>query len=343
MTVVVQNFIRYGLHKCFQRRCHGGHMPRVVRETEWGHTSVEEHVPVATTLHDSGEELIGPISAWYRRHARDLPWRADGYGAWGILVSEVMLQQTPVARVIAPLIAWLERWPTPTDLASVPAGEAVRAWGRLGYPRRALRLHASAIAIVERHGGEVPVTIEELLALPGIGDYTARAVAVFAHGQRHPVVDTNVRRVIARAVHGNGQPAPASTRRDLADVERLLPLDSEEARLASAAIMELGALVCTARAPRCAECPVAHVCAWRAHGYPDYDGPLRAQQATYEGSDRQVRGLILAVLRESETPVHEDDIDAVWPDDHQRRRALAGLLLDGLVTQDARGDYQLPE
>lgn len=303
---------------------------------------IEQHVPVAPPP-NGGSDLIWPISAWYRRHARDLPWRAEGFGAWGILVSEVMLQQTPVARVITPLTAWLERWPTPADLASVPAGEAVRAWGRLGYPRRALRLHASAMAIVERHGGEVPLTIEDLLALPGIGEYTARAVAVFAYGQRHPVVDTNVRRVVARAVHGNGQPAPASTMRDLGDVDRLLPPDAEQARVASAAVMELGALVCTARSPRCAECPIAHLCVWRARGYPEYDGPLRAQQAAYEGSDRQVRGLILAVLRGSQTPVPQHDIDSVWPDAQQRQRAIAGLLADGLVVKDSEGDYQLPE
>lgn len=304
--------------------------------------SIEEHVPVATPA-QGDSDFIGPISNWYRHHARDLPWRAHGFGAWGILVSEVMLQQTPVARVIAPLAAWLGRWPTPADLASVPAGEAVRAWGRLGYPRRALRLHSSAMAIVERHGGKVPLTIDDLLELPGIGEYTARAVAVFAYGQRHPVVDTNVRRVVARAIHGNGQPSPASTRRDLADVECLLPPDAAEARVASAAIMELGALVCTAKSPLCAECPISHLCAWRARGYPEYSGPLRAPQAAYKGSDRQVRGLILAALRDSETPVPKREIDSVWPDHQQRQRAIAGLLADGLVVKDSEGDYQLPE
>ncbi len=309
-------------------------MPRVVR------------VNVSTLV--GGEDgqrksLARAVATWYRSNARDLPWRADGFGAWGILVSEVMLQQTPVARVISPLAAWLERWPTPADLASVPAGEAVRAWGRLGYPRRALRLHACAIAIVERHSGEVPLDLEELLSLPGVGEYTARAVAVFAHGQRHPVVDTNVRRVVARAIHGNGQPAPPSTRRDLADVEQLLPNDAEEAHIVSAAIMELGALICTARSPRCSECPLANICVWRANGYPEYQGPVRAIQASYGGSDRQVRGLILAMLRDSETPVAALDIDAVWQIQVQRQRAITGLVADGLIEQDSAGDYQLPE
>lgn len=289
-------------------------------------------------------QLLGNrVADWYRHSARDLPWRADGFGAWGILVSEVMLQQTPVARVLAPLAAWLERWPTPADLASAPAGEAVRAWGRLGYPRRALRLHACAVAIAELHGGEVPTDLDELLALPGIGEYTARAVAVFSHGQRHPVVDTNVRRVVARAVHGNGQPAPPSTRRDRAEVERLLPEDAAKAQVVSAAIMELGAIVCTARSPKCGECPIAELCLWRARGYPEYTGPVRATQATYEGSDRQVRGLILAVLRHSETPVPENDINELWSDDDQRHRAVAGLLSDGLVEQHSPGLYRLPE
>lgn len=287
--------------------------------------------------------LARTVAAWYRLNARTLPWRATGFGAWGILVSEIMLQQTPVARVLGPLAAWLDRWPTPADLASVPAGDAVRAWGRLGYPRRALRLHACAVAIAERHGGQVPSDVDELLALPGIGEYTARAVAVFAYGQRHPVVDTNVRRVVARAVQGNGLPAPASTRRDLTDVERLLPEDTKEAQVTSAAIMELGALVCTARSPRCAECPIAENCAWRAAGYPKYVGPTTTVQARYKGSDRQVRGLILAVLRDNETPVPQAAINALWPERMQRERAVAGLLDDGLVEHDGSGNYRLPE
>lgn len=281
-------------------------------------------------------------AAWFREHARKLPWRADDFGAWGILVSEVMLQQTPVARVIEPLHAWLERWPSPAALASVPAGEAVRAWGRLGYPRRALRLHACAVAIVERHGGIVPAELDELLALPGIGEYTARAVAVFAYGRRHPVVDTNVRRVLARAVHGQAEPAPPSTRRDLVDMAAQLPSDPGEARVVSAAVMELGAIVCTTRSPRCEACPLREVCAWRAAGYPEYLGPTRTVQARYEGSDRQVRGLILARLRASEVPVDREELDTLWPDAAQRERALAGLLDDGLAIGSGSAGYSLP-
>ncbi len=283
------------------------------------------------------------VSDWFRVSGRDLPWRRPGFTAWGTLVSEVMLQQTPVARVIPRLEEWLARWPTPADLAAVPSGEAVRAWNRLGYPRRALNLHAAAVAITERHGGVVPEDVDELLALPGIGDYTARAVAVFAYGHRHPVVDTNVRRVIARAVDGQAEPGKPSTKRDLAAMEAQLPDGLADARLANAAIMELGALVCTARSPRCDDCPIASVCAWRAAGYPSYNGPRAATQKKFEGSDRQVRGLILAELRASDVPVTQSEVDAVWPDDAQRTRALLGLLTDGLVAGSSEDGWRLPE
>lgn len=281
------------------------------------------------------------VGEWFVKNRRDLPWRRDGYGAWGILVSEIMLQQTPVARVIPRIAEWLERWPTPADLATAPPGDAVRAWERLGYPKRALNLHAAAVAITERHGGVVPSDVDELLALPGIGDYTARAVASFAYGKRHPVVDTNVRRVLARALSGQGQASPPSTRRDLAAMEAILPEDPKAAQLTNAAVMELGAVVCTARAPRCSECPIASSCAWRAAGYPEYNGPRAAVQKRFEGSDRQVRGLILAELRASEIPVTAAELEAVWPDAAQRERALTGLLADGLVVRSEDG-FELP-
>lgn len=281
------------------------------------------------------------VTEWFGANRRDLPWRAPDFGAWGILVSEIMLQQTPVARVIPRLELWLQRWPTPADLAASPPGEAVRAWERLGYPRRALRLHAAAVAITQQHGGEVPSDLDALLALPGIGDYTARAVAAFAFGMRHPVVDTNVRRVIARAVDGNAEAGPPSTRRDLAAMEALLPASPPDARLFNAALMELGAVVCTARSPRCDACPIASSCRWRAEGYPPYEGPRAAVQPTFEGSDRQVRGLIMAELRGSDIPVTATELETVWSDAAQRDRALAGLLADGLAVP-AEGGYGLP-
>jgi A/G-specific adenine glycosylase len=283
------------------------------------------------------------VADWYEVGHRELPWRRPGFGAWGILISEFMLQQTPVARVIPKLEEWLVRWPTPADLAAVPPGEAVRAWDRLGYPRRALALHGAATAIAERHDNIVPSDVDTLLALPGIGPYTARAVAAFAHGVRTPVVDVNTRRVLARAVEGHGEPGPAQPRREHALMESLLPADPARARLVNAGTMELGQVVCTARAPRCDACPIAVLCAWRAAGYPTYAGPPAPKQKRYEGSDRQVRGLILRELRASETPVPGAVIDTLWPDAVQRERALAGLLRDALATGDPQRGYQLPQ
>jgi A/G-specific adenine glycosylase len=282
------------------------------------------------------------VNAWFEAHKRDLPWRADGYPAWGILVSEIMLQQTQVVRVVPRLETWLARWPTPASLAAAAPGDAVRAWERLGYPRRALNLHAAAVAITEHHGGIVPSDVDELLALPGIGHYTARAVAAFAYGKRHPVVDTNVRRVLARAIDGSGDPGPPSTRRDLAAMEAQLPLDESEARVFNAAVMELGAVICTARAPRCDACPIAAQCAWRAAGYPVYEGVKRVVQKKYEGSDRQARGLILGALRARSDALPATELSTLSPNALQLARALDGLLLDGLVVGTTGSGYALP-
>jgi A/G-specific adenine glycosylase len=278
----------------------------------------------------SEKKLAAMAIEWYDENARDLPWRKPGVGAWAILVSEIMLQQTPVVRVLPAWEAWLARWPAPAALAADTPAEAIRMWGRLGYPRRALRLRECAVALVERHGGEVPTELTELLPLPGVGSYTARAVAAFAYGQRHPVVDTNVRRLVARAVAGEPDAGPATRPADLVATEELLPPEPARAARASAAFMELGALVCTARAPRCGDCPLAAVCAWRASGRAAPSGPTRRPQR-YAGTDRQVRGMLLAVLRESVGPVPRDRLDLVWADEVQRSRALAGLVDDGLV------------
>jgi A/G-specific adenine glycosylase len=281
------------------------------------------------------------VLAWYGRHARDLPWREPGAGAWAVLVSEIMLQQTPVSRVLPAYEQWLLRWPSPAALAADPPSEAVRMWGRLGYPRRALRLHECARVITSRHGGAVPSDVDELLALPGIGAYTARAVASFAFRQRHPVVDTNVRRLVARAVQGAGDAGPPSTTRNLAAIEPLLPDDPETAAQFAVAVMELGALVCTARAPRCGDCPLMATCAWRLAGSPPYAGPAKAIQR-FAGTDRQVRGLLMAVLRDSDEPVDKVRLDAVWPDPVQRERALDSLAADGLVDPLPDGRFALP-
>ncbi|MBH0010350.1 A/G-specific adenine glycosylase [Salinibacterium sp. SWN1162] len=252
-----------------------------------------------------------------------------------------MLQQTPVVRVIPRLEQWLDRWPTPAALAASAPGDAVRAWERLGYPRRALNLHAAATLIAEQHNNVVPDDVPTLLALPGIGDYTARAVAAFAYGHRHPVVDTNVRRVIARAVDGVGEAGPPSTKRDLAAMDLLLPDERVAAQATNAAVMELGAIVCTAKKPQCEQCPVRDLCAWRAAGYPAYEGKKQIVQKKFEGSDRQVRGLILAELRASDIPVTATEIEQIWADAAQRERALTGLLKDGLAVAEDSG-YVLP-
>ena len=286
------------------------------------------------------DDLHAPVLAWYDEHARDLPWRSPSATPWSVMVSEFMLQQTPVARVLPVHAQWLERWPTPADLAAVPAGEAVRVWGRLGYPRRALRLHAAATAIVERHGGEVPADHEALLALPGVGDYTASAVAVFAHRRRHPVLDTNVRRVHARVVDGVEHPPASVSRAERERAEALLPADDADAATWSVAVMELGALVCTAQRPRCGACPVAERCAWRAAGHPAYDGPPRRGQA-WAGTDRQCRGRLLGIVRDAETAVPRSRLERVWSDAGQRERCLQSLVDDGLLVPSGAG-YALP-
>ena len=285
--------------------------------------------------------ITARVAAWYATHARPLPWREPDAGAWGVLVSEFMLQQTPVTRVLPVWTQWLARWPSPADLAAVESGEAVRAWGRLGYPRRAQRLHAAAVAICARHDGAVPRDLDDLLALPGVGEYTAAAVASFGFGARHVVLDTNVRRLLARLAGGQEFP-PAS----LAGAERAralawLPEVDAEAATWAAASMELGALVCTADRPACPACPVADACRWLAAGQPAWDGPPRRGQ-TYAGTDRQCRGVLLAVLRETSAPVPRDVLLAAWTSDAaQAERALASLLADGLIRADTAGDLQL--
>ena len=303
-------------------------------------------------------DLTGELLSWFRANYRDLPWRKSpitsdsrteqerpgnppsATAAWGVLVSEIMLQQTPVARVEPVWRAWMQRWPTPAALASSSPAAVIRAWGRLGYPRRALRLHAAAAAIVERHGGVVPDDIESLRALPGIGEYTAGAVIAFAFGRPALALDTNVRRVLARHDAGQARPPGSVTVGERERALELLPTGVDGATW-MAAIMELGALVCTARAPRCEVCPIAAGCRWRAAGYPDAEKAAR-RQPRYTGSDRQARGAILAMLRDSAGPVTGRRIEMSWPDAVQRDRALDSLVADGLVEPLPRGRYGLP-
>jgi A/G-specific adenine glycosylase len=291
-------------------------------------------VPERAVTVDSTE-----LIRWYDREQRDLPWRRPGVTPWQVLVSEFMLQQTPVSRVEPIWLAWVARWPTPSATAAASAADVLRAWGKLGYPRRAKRLHECAVVIAREHDDAVPSDVETLLTLPGIGEYTARAVACFAYRQRVPVVDTNVRRVVARAVHGRAEAAASSSPRDLDDVAMLLP-NGDEAPSFSVALMELGATVCTARSPRCGICPLS-VCAWRSAGYPLAATPARRVQR-YAGTDRQVRGRLLDVLRGNDSPVSRAELDVAWlTDTAQRDRALDSLLVDGLVEQTADGRFAL--
>lgn len=281
-----------------------------------------------------------PVLDWYQDSARDLPWRRPGTSPWAVLVSEIMLQQTPVARVLPAYAAWLARWPTPAALAADTPAEAVRQWDRLGYPRRAVRLHAIAQRLVSEHDGEVPDSAEVLVTLPGIGPYTAAAVASFAFGQRHAVLDTNVRRVLGRLVSGVARPPAATSAAERRLAQALLPAEDAVAARWSVAVMELGALVCTAARPDCGACPVAGHCAWRRAGQPA--GPARRTQPGYAGSDRECRGRLLAVLRAADGPVPAAALDAAWPDPDQRGRALAALIADGLAAGRADGAIGLP-
>ena len=287
--------------------------------------------------------LDGRLIAWFDEVARDLPWRRPDRTPWGVLVSEVMLQQTPVVRVEPAWRLWLGRWPTPADLAAASTADVLRAWDRLGYPRRALRLQECARAIVERHDGEVPDDEAALRALPGVGEYTAAAVRAFAFGRRSVVVDTNVRRVLARAVSGKALPAPSYTVAERSLAERLVPDDDATAARWAAASMELGALVCTARAPRCATCPVHDLCRWCGAGHPPDEHAGRRRAQAWHGTDRQVRGRIMSVLRGATEHVPRSLLADVGTDDAQVDRCLAGLVEDGLVEQDDAGRFHLPQ
>ncbi len=286
------------------------------------------------------QDYEAPILRWYAAHARDLPWRRGDASPWSILVSEIMLQQTPVARVLPAHASWMARWPSPAALAAAAPADALRQWDRLGYPRRAVRLHATAGLLVDQHDGQVPRSAASLAALPGIGTYTAAAVASFAFGERNVVLDTNVRRVLGRLVGGEALPRPAASAAERKLANSLLPASGRRAARWSVAVMELGALVCTAARPACSACPVAASCAWRRSGSPA--PPARRAAAGYAGSDRECRGRLLAILRTASGPVPASALKAAWDDSGQRARALAALIADGLIAERANGSFALP-
>lgn len=282
---------------------------------------------------------INTLTTWFKTHQRELPWREPGTTPWGVLVSEIMLQQTPVARVEPKWREWLELWPTPPDLAEASVADALRLWGTLGYPRRARNLHQTATIITQQFGGDIPRDVPVLLQFPGIGHYTARAVASFAFGDRHPVADTNVTRVIARVSEGAAFAGHWTLSENLSRVDDVLrDTPDEDFPQANLAMMELGALVCQARQPRCTECPLREHCRWRADGYPVDERVLPKKQARYQGSDRQARGALLAVLRETHHPVGRSELLSHHTPRPQAKRALDSLLADGLVQEIEHGE-----
>lgn len=282
-------------------------------------------------------KLHAAILDWFDVNRRDMPWRSNP-DPWFVMVSEFMLQQTPVTRVLPVFEAWIQRWPTPAALATASSAEVLKAWGRLGYPRRAQRLHKAAQAIVNDHGGEVPSDVDSLLALPGVGEYTAAAIHSFAFGGRAIVLDTNVRRVFARVVGGVERQSATITQTERKLAASLIP-DDKPAKWA-AATMELGAVVCTARSPKCEACPIRDMCAWRQAGYPEWDGPKPRGQA-WAGTDRQCRGRLISVLRDADAPVEKLLLDLVWTNDEQRERCLDSLLDDELVSLTHEGLFVL--
>lgn len=275
-----------------------------------------------------------PILDWFEKNKRDLPWRNTS--PWGVMISEFMLQQTPVKRVLPKWHEWIDRWPTPADLAASKKSEAIHAWGRLGYPRRAIRLHESAAAIADKFENQVPRSLEDLRTLPGVGEYTAAAIASFAYGESALVMDINIRRFFARSIDGIESPTPSPSQIERRLRAELIPQDGA---LWAAATMELGALVCTARTPLCDQCPVKKICAWRAAGYPKSEIVKKSQ--AWAGTNRQCRGLIVQHLRENKSAT-QSVLYKLWHDKDQSERALKSLIADHLI--EATGNkYKLAD
>ena len=275
------------------------------------------------------------ITSWFKKNKRDLPWRKSD--AWGVLVSEFMLQQTPVNRVLPVYKAWMKRWPTAASLAKATPAEVITAWGRLGYPRRALRLHECAKEITHNFKGKIPESQAELRELPGIGEYTAAAITAFAFEKRSLVLDINIRRLFARLFDGVETPTQSATKVEKSRYEELIP--KKDPHLWAAATMELGAVICTSQSPKCGICPVASVCTWRSLDYPKSDIVKRRQ--SWHGTDRQCRGTIVQALRENEV-LTKRQITQLWDVPSQLEKALLTLLDDGLIESRGKNKFSLP-
>lgn len=301
-------------------------------------------LPVPTT-----QQLLPRLRAWWELSARDLPWRSHDVTAWGVLVSEVMSQQTPMIRVVPYWNLWMEQWPTPAALADASSAEVITAWGKLGYPRRALRLQECARVVVEKHGGEVPSAYDELLALPGVGEYTASAVASFAYGVRVAVVDTNIRRVLSRVFDGEENFGGATTPADRRRAQSVLPADTDDSVLWNQGIMELGATVCTSTSPQCEICPFRDLCRWRRAGYPGMGTKPTRKTQKWKGTNRQVRGIVLNALRSKALELtgvapslSADELAQLWPDRGQLQECVVALDNDGLIEILSDGSVAFP-
>jgi A/G-specific adenine glycosylase len=282
------------------------------------------------------------LRGWHARHARPLRIR-DSSDPWPVLVSEVMAQQTQIARVGVAWTGFVDRFPTPAACAAAPAADVLRAWAGLGYNRRAVQLHRASQAIVERHGGQVPAEVEVLETLPGIGPYTARAVAAIAFGRPVAAVDTNIRRLVGRL---GGSP-DATPRALQAEADTLV--DTRDPAAWTHAAMDLGASVCVARDPRCGACPLSAWCRWAAMGHVGSAAPRRAAkpprraEARFETTSRWLRGRIVAALRELDgdawtpppLPMGSHDAASVAV-------AVEALVRDGLVERRDDGALRLP-
>ena len=269
--------------------------------------------------------LEKPILNWFKKNKRDLPWRDTS--PWGVMVSEYMLQQTPVNRVLPKWNEWMQRWPTPKDLAKATPAQVITAWGRLGYPRRALRLHAAAQIIAEDFNNKVPEDQETLQLLPGIGEYTAAAIAAFAFEQRSLVMDVNIRRLLVRAIDGEEHPKPTATAREKARQ----PRDICQPRTLTYGLLQqwsLAHLFAHQRIPSCELCPIISQCQWRKNGYPKTDLVRKSQD--WHGTDRKCRGTIVQALRENES-LTESAIKKLWPEESQVEKALKTLSDDLLI------------
>ena len=325
-------------------------------------TALAETEPIRLRLFD-----------WWSRYARDLPWRFGRTTPWGVLVSEVMSQQTQMSRVVPYWTAWMRVWPDAASLAAAPKAEVITAWGRLGYPRRALRLQECARQVAGQYADRLPRDYDQLVALPGIGDYTASAVMSFAYGERIAVIDTNIRRVLSRVFLGRESTGGAASREERQLAWQVLPEDEDpeasdhrvngDARLETAdpqirsaawreppsarwnqAVMELGATVCVARKPACDICPLAGHCRFLKAGLPGLGSGRTRPRQRFAGTDRQIRGSILQALRQaSGAPVFRKDLKPLCDDEIRLDRCIASLDEDGLLEIGQDGSLSLPQ